>query len=103
MQFYVVEEYTVNHGSESERTAWTFKDEESARAFFDYTKKALPSAFAREVRTAAVGTSKGKSFLIDLSTIEADTEEDAQSGMYDYVVTLDSTEYTYSDYLKGEK
>ena len=101
MRFYIVEEYTTNHGSESERTAWTFDNEESAKAFFEYTKKELPAAFAREVRTATVGTSKEKVFIVYLSAIEADTKEDAQSGMYDYVGTLDSTEYTYSDYLNN--
>lgn len=100
MLFYVVEEYTVNHGNESERTAWTFDNEENAKAFFEHTKKELPTAFAREVRTATVGTSKGKSFLVDLSAIEADTEEDARAGMYDYVETIESAEYTYSDYMK---
>lgn len=98
---YIVEEYTVNHGSESERTAWIFASEENAKAFFEYTKKELPAAFAREVRTAAVGTSKGKSFIVDLSIIEADTEEDARTGIYEYVETLDSVEYTYSDYLNN--
>lgn len=102
MRFYTVEEYTkINNGNDSEHTAWTFKDEESARAFFEYTKKELPAAFAREVRTAAVGTSKGKSFIVDLSIIEADTEEDARAGMYDYVDTIDSAEYTYSDYINN--
>ena len=103
MKFYIVEEYTINNSNESERTAWTFDNEESAKAFFEYTKKELPAAFAREVRTATVGTSKKKTFIVDLSAIEADTKEDAQSGIYDYVGTLDSAEYTYSDYLKGEK
>ena len=101
MKFYIVEEYTINHGSESERTAWTFDNEESAKAFFEYTKKELPAAFAREVRTATVGTSKKKTFIVDLSVIEADTEEDARTGMYEYVETLDSSEYTYSDYLNN--
>ena len=101
MKFYIVEEYTTNNGSESERTAWTFDNEESAKAFFEYAKKELPAAFAREVRTATVGTSKGKSFIVDLSAIEADTEEDARAGMYDYVETLDSAEYTYSDYMNN--
>lgn len=101
MRFYIVEEYTTNHGSESERTAWTFDNEESAKAFFEYTKKELPAAFAREVRTATVGTSKKKTFIVDLSAIEADTEEDARTGMYEYVDTLDSAEYTYSDYLNN--
>lgn len=101
MRFYTVEEYTkINNGNDSEHTAWTFDNKESAKAFFEHTKKELPAAFAREVRTATVGTSKGKSFLVDLSVIEADTKEDAQSGMYDYVDTIDSAEYTYSDYLR---
>lgn len=101
MKLYIVEEYTINHGNKSERTAWTFDNEESAKAFFEYTKKELPAAFAREVRTATVGTSKKKTFIVDLSAIEADTEEDARTGMYEYVDTLDSAEYTYSDYLNN--
>ena len=101
MKFYIVEEYTINHDSESERAAWTFDNEESAKAFFEYTKKELPAAFAREVRTATVGTSKKKTFIVDLSVIEADNEEDARTGMYEYVETLDSAEYTYSDYLNN--
>lgn len=101
MRFYIVEEYTINHGNESERTAWTFDNEESAKAFFEYTKKELPAAFAREVRTATVGTSKKKAFVVDLSVIEADNEEDTRTGMYEYVDTLDSAEYTYSDYLNN--
>lgn len=101
MKLYIVEEYTINHGNESERTAWTFNNEESTKAFFEYTKKELPAAFAREVRTATVGTSKKKTFIVDLSAIEADTKEDARIGMYEYVDTLDSAEYTYSDYLNN--
>lgn len=102
MKLYSVEEYTkINDNNDSEHNVWIFDNEESARAFFEYTKKELPSSFAREVRTAAVGTSKGKSFIVDLSVIEADTEEDARAGMYDYVDTIDSAEYTYSDYLNN--
>ena len=89
MKFYVVEEYIVNHGV-AERTVRTFDNEESAKAFFEYAKKELPAAFAREVRTATVGTSKGTTFIVDLSAIEADTKEDAQSGMYNYVDMIES-------------
>lgn len=100
MQLYIVEEYTVNYGNESERTAWTFVSEENAKAFFEYAKKELPTSFAREVRTAATGTKKNTSFIVGLSAIEADTEEDSRTGIYEYVETLDSVEYTYSDYLR---